>query len=91
MGKLDENVTSTEMKSKVERQKTIAYKSLYRRLPPPSPSFPHRGSQLIYSLLVVGDIVAYIRLDFPGVTASNKYVVVIKRDCPGEPTFFKLL
>ena len=38
LGKLDENVASNGLKSKVERHKTIAYKSLYRRLPSPVPS-----------------------------------------------------
>ena len=61
MGKLGENVTSTELKSKVERQKTIAYESLYRRLPPPAPS---SWSSAHYSLLIVVDILAYISRGF---------------------------
>ena len=35
------------------------------------PLFPRRGSQLIYFLLVVGDILAYIWLDFPKVTVQQ--------------------
>ena len=56
------------------------------------PPFPRRGSRLIYSLLVVGDTLAYIWLDFPKVIANNKHGVAIKRDRSGpELTSFKLV
>ena len=67
-----------------EFAKKIAYKLLYRDCLPP---FPRRGRRLIYFLLVVGDIISYIRLDFPKVTASSKHGVVIKRDRPGTDLF----
>ena len=83
LGKLGENVTS-----RLNDKKQLPINHYTADCLPP---FPRCGSRLIYSLLVVGDTVAYIWLDFPKVTASKKYSVVIKRNRPGELPFFKLL
>ena len=51
------------------------------------PHCSYKSVLLIFKKVLVVDILAYIGLDFPKVTASNKHGVVIKKDRPQTDLF----